>query len=94
MLIINGIFYSVMKLYMVAASNMWDFKITLSFSTQDKYIPITSFYEIPFWYLMVNHQRDIKHQSLIQKGAQTSPVTQLICTSCGCKTKLGNASSL
>lgn len=50
-----------------------------------KYISITSFYELHLWCLLLNDQCDIKHQSLLQKGAQTSHVTWLIYSQCGCR---------
>lgn len=51
----------------------------------DKYILITSFYEIRLWYLMLNEQCNIKCQSLLQDAAQRNHVTLLLYTQPGCK---------
>lgn len=84
--IINGILCLVMKLHEAVASNMWAFKIIWISSTEKKkYIPIMSFYEFHLWCLLLNDQCSTKHQSVQQKGAQTSQDPWLIDSLSGCR---------
>lgn len=84
--IINGILCLVMKLHEAVASNMWAFKtIWISSTEKKKYIPIMSFYEFHLWCLLLNDQCSTKHQSVQQKGAQTSQDPWLIDSLSGCR---------